>query len=90
MYWIIYCFLPGLIFSRSHYNYNRRRAPILNRLAASEYLTRKSRANNDLFEEFQSGSLERECVEEICVFEEVSEAFEGENIAKRKGVIKNL
>jgi len=63
-------------------HYNRKRTPMLvgiNKLVANEYLTRRSRANNDLFEEFQSGSLERECVEEICVYEEVSEAFEGKD-----------
>ena len=57
----------------------------INKLAANEYLTRRSRANNDLFEEFQSGSLERECVEEICVYEEVSEAFEGKDNYQRIG-----
>ncbi|XP_044143744.1 vitamin K-dependent protein S-like isoform X1 [Bufo gargarizans] len=43
--------------------------------AASQFLSRKKRANS-FFEESKSGDLERECVEELCGKEEAREIFE--------------
>uniref|UniRef100_UPI00398E5513 vitamin K-dependent protein C n=1 Tax=Pristiophorus japonicus TaxID=55135 RepID=UPI00398E5513 len=46
----------------------------LSQKAATDVLRIRKRANS-IFEEMKSGNLERECNEEICVFEEVNEAF---------------
>lgn len=43
--------------------------------AASQFLTRKKRANS-FFEESKGGDLERECIEELCGKEEAREIFE--------------
>ncbi|XP_051716237.1 coagulation factor IXa [Ctenopharyngodon idella] len=45
---------------------------------ADEILRRHRRANTGLFEEFQKGNVERECMEEKCVLEEAREAFEND------------
>lgn len=42
---------------------------------ANRFLQRTKRANS-LFEEFKSGNIERECIEERCSKEEAREAFE--------------
>eukprot|EP00063_Salmo_salar_P033048 XP_014007883.1 PREDICTED: coagulation factor X-like [Salmo salar] len=39
-------------------------------------LDRARRANSGYFEEMKQGNLERECVEEICNYEEAREVFE--------------
>ena len=47
---------------------------ITDKSLASSFLsskTRVKRSNNDLFEEWHAGDLERECFEEPCIFEEV-------------------
>lgn len=43
---------------------------------ASAVLQRRRRANSGFLEEMQQGNLERECVEEICNYEEAREVFE--------------
>uniref|UniRef100_A0A8D0GMS6 Coagulation factor VII n=1 Tax=Sphenodon punctatus TaxID=8508 RepID=A0A8D0GMS6_SPHPU len=47
------------------------------RFEANNLLQRQKRANSP-FEELKEGSLERECFEEICSFEEVNEIFKDE------------
>ncbi|XP_062866544.1 coagulation factor VIIi [Trichomycterus rosablanca] len=49
---------------------------------ASSLLQRFRRANSGFFEEVKPGNLERECIEEICDYEEAREVFE--NDAKTK------
>jgi len=44
--------------------------------AAKTILTRQKRNNNGIFEETFGANLERECIEEICSFDEVMEVFE--------------
>ncbi|XP_029282995.1 coagulation factor VIIi [Cottoperca gobio] len=46
---------------------------------ASRVLTRGRRANSGFLEELKQGNLERECVEEICDYEEAREVFEDED-----------
>ncbi|TDH03643.1 hypothetical protein EPR50_G00143980 [Perca flavescens] len=43
---------------------------------ASQVLVRSRRANLEYFEELKPGNVERECVEEICDYEEAGEVFE--------------
>ena len=45
---------------------------------ASEYLHRSKRYNSHVIEELREGNWERECVEEICGYEEVREVFEND------------
>ncbi|KAI9514644.1 hypothetical protein NQZ68_031531 [Dissostichus eleginoides] len=44
--------------------------------AADNVLRRHKRYNTGVFEEFQEGNLERECIEEVCDLEEAREVFE--------------
>ncbi|XP_048408832.1 coagulation factor IX-like isoform X2 [Stegostoma tigrinum] len=46
--------------------------------AAARFLSRFRRANKWRLEEFLSGNLEKECLEEICSKEEVREIFEND------------
>ena len=50
--------------------------PTLDRSEASQFLSRRRRANSGGIEEIQEGNLERECIEEVCNFEEAREVFE--------------
>lgn len=43
---------------------------------ASSVLQRVRRANSGFFEEIKRGDLQRECIEEICDYEEAREVFE--------------
>lgn len=43
---------------------------------ANTVLHRWRRANSGFLEEMQQGNLERECIEEICSYEEAREVFE--------------
>lgn len=43
---------------------------------ADGVLQRRRRANSGFLEEVQQGNLERECVEEVCDYEEAREVFE--------------
>lgn len=43
---------------------------------AVSLLRRTKRANKGFMEELLKGNLERECLEEVCVYEEAREAFE--------------
>lgn len=43
---------------------------------AHEVLQRSRRANSGWFEELKMGDLERECLEELCSYEEAREVFE--------------
>ena len=64
---------PNILASRSNYNQPISR----NRRQASSFLisNRKKRSNAGIFEEWGANDLERECYEEICNFEELSEAL---------------
>uniref|UniRef100_D3Z215 Coagulation factor X n=1 Tax=Mus musculus TaxID=10090 RepID=D3Z215_MOUSE len=53
----------------------------INRERANNVLARTRRANS-FFEEFKKGNLERECMEEICSYEEVREIFEDDEKTK--------
>ncbi|XP_059509359.1 coagulation factor X-like isoform X1 [Stegostoma tigrinum] len=50
----------------------------LQKSAAARFLSRFRRANKWRLEEFLSGNLEKECLEEICSKEEVREIFEND------------
>lgn len=45
---------------------------------ANEILVRRKRASSYLLEELFEGNLEKECYEEICVYEEAREVFEND------------
>lgn len=47
----------------------------INREHANDVLARIRRANSFFFEELRKGNLERECMEEICSYEEAHEVF---------------
>lgn len=46
---------------------------------ANNILQRWRRANSGFLEELKQGNLERECIEEICSYEEAREVFEDED-----------
>ncbi|XP_041834359.1 coagulation factor VII-like [Melanotaenia boesemani] len=48
---------------------------------ADTVLRRWRRANSGFLEEFKQGNIERECIEEICDYEEAREAFENDDKA---------
>ncbi len=48
----------------------------LDKDGASSVLQRAKRANSGFLEEMKRGNLERECIEEICDYEEAREVFE--------------
>ncbi|CAB1429610.1 unnamed protein product [Pleuronectes platessa] len=50
---------------------------------ANALLPRSRRANSGFLEELKQGNLERECVEEICDYEEAREVFEDEDQTKK-------
>uniref|UniRef100_UPI0037E99BB9 uncharacterized protein n=1 Tax=Semicossyphus pulcher TaxID=241346 RepID=UPI0037E99BB9 len=50
---------------------------------ADAVLQRWRRANSGFLEELQQGNLERECIEEVCVYEEAREVFEDEDRTKQ-------
>lgn len=47
---------------------------------ANSILTRSKRANSGFLEELKQGNLERECIEEICDYEEAREIFENDQL----------
>lgn len=49
------------------------------RREASAVLRRWRRANSGFLEEMQQGNLERECIEEVCDYEEAREVFEDDD-----------
>lgn len=49
---------------------------------ANQVLTRHRRANS-MFEELKQGNVERECMEERCVYEEAREIFEDDKKTAR-------
>lgn len=51
------------------------RGVFINREHANDVLARIRRANSFFFEEVRKGNLERECMEEICSYEEAHEIF---------------
>ncbi|XP_061745374.1 coagulation factor VIIi [Nerophis ophidion] len=53
-------------------------AVFVERREASDVLTRRTRANTGFLEELKQGNLERECMEEMCDYEEAREVFEDE------------
>nr|XP_023690948.1 uncharacterized protein LOC111855790 [Paramormyrops kingsleyae] len=50
---------------------------------AHSVLHRPRRANTGLLEELKQGNLERECIEEVCDYEEAREVFEDDTLANR-------
>lgn len=50
----------------------------LRRDDANSMLRRFRRANTGLLEEVKAGNLERECIEEVCDYEEAREVFEND------------
>lgn len=56
---------------------------------ANSVLQRWRRANS-LFEEVKQGNLERECIEEICSYEEAREVFEDEDLTVRHTEFLNV
>ncbi|XP_030635440.1 coagulation factor VII [Chanos chanos] len=50
---------------------------------AHSFLDRKKRANSGYLEELKQGNLERECIEEICNYEEAREVFEDDTMTKQ-------
>lgn len=50
----------------------------LRRDDANSVLRRFRRANSGYLEELKAGNLERECIEEICDYEEAREVFEND------------
>ncbi|GAA6092506.1 coagulation factor VIIi [Tachysurus ichikawai] len=53
-------------------------AVFLRRDDANSVLRRFRRANSGYLEELKAGNLERECIEEICDYEEAREVFEND------------
>ena len=47
--------------------------------SAAHQLLRVRRANTGFLEELKAGNIERECMEEICNYEEAREAFENDD-----------
>ncbi|KAM3934859.1 coagulation factor VII [Leptodactylus fuscus] len=68
-FWIILMFMPLITF-----------AVFLETKEANTLL--RSRRANSIFEEFKAGSLERECIEEKCSYEEAREIFKDERRTK--------
>ncbi|KAJ4919950.1 hypothetical protein JOQ06_029501 [Pogonophryne albipinna] len=58
-------------------------AVFLERQQANIVLQRWRRANSGFLEELKQGNLERECIEEICSYEEAREVFEDEDRTKQ-------
>lgn len=57
----------------------------LDRRQALSLLRRVRRANVGFLEEMRKGNLERECVEEVCNYEEAFEALESSSATVREG-----
>ncbi|XP_058236067.1 coagulation factor VIIi isoform X1 [Hemibagrus wyckioides] len=55
-------------------------AVFLRRDDANSVLRRSRRANSGFLEEVKGGNLERECIEEICDYEEAREVFEDDDL----------
>ncbi|XP_068124183.1 coagulation factor X [Hyperolius riggenbachi] len=68
MYLVILTFLPVVLLEQQE-------TVFLNHDKANSVLGRFKRANS-AFEEWKKGNLERECVEEVCSYEEAREVFE--------------
>ncbi|MCJ8747852.1 hypothetical protein PDJAM_G00158170 [Pangasius djambal] len=58
-------------------------AVFLRRSDAHSVLRRFRRANSGFLEEVKPGNLERECIEEICDYEEAREVFEDDDLTKQ-------
>lgn len=56
---------------------------------ANAVLQRWRRANSGFLEEMQQGNLERECIEEICDYEEAREVFEDDDKTVRVFPVAN-
>ncbi|XP_040887956.1 coagulation factor VII-like isoform X2 [Toxotes jaculatrix] len=50
---------------------------------ADRVLQRRRRANSGFLEELRQGNLERECIEEICNYEEAREVFEDDDKTRK-------
>ncbi len=59
----------------------------LNKDGASSVLQRVRRGNSGFLEEMKRGNLERECIEEICDYEEAREVFEDDTKTVRHIVL---
>lgn len=71
--WVSPCPLTGSAFFPCH-------AVFLSASKANTVLARWKRAGSYLLEELFEGNLEKECYEEICVYEEAREVFENDAI----------
>lgn len=60
----------------------------LDQQKALSVLQRVRRANRGLLEEMRAGNLERECLEELCSYEEAFEALESTTATVRRGPSK--
>ncbi|XP_068165602.1 coagulation factor VIIi [Antennarius striatus] len=58
-------------------------AVFVQRPEANAVLQRWRRANSGYFEELKQGNLERECIEEICNYEEAREVFEDDDLTRQ-------
>ncbi|KAI5090126.1 coagulation factor VIIi precursor [Silurus meridionalis] len=58
-------------------------AVFLKRNDASSVLRRSRRANTGILEELKAGNLERECLEEVCDYEEAREVFEDDLVTNQ-------
>ncbi|KAM5278757.1 vitamin K-dependent protein Z isoform 1-T1 [Hipposideros larvatus] len=73
--------LPSTLAAAGHHQSpgsRRRVRAFLSASKANEVLVRWKRAKSYLLEEFFEGNLEKECYEEICVYEEAREVFEND------------
>lgn len=57
---------------------------------ADSVLRRWRRANSGFLEEIKPGNLERECIEEICDYEEAREVFEDDEKTVRTDGVSSL
>jgi len=56
----------------------------LDERSAGSFISRKLLKNSWDFEAVVPGNIERECMEEICSYEEAREVFEDDKLAVRK------
>ncbi|XP_044142354.1 coagulation factor VII [Bufo gargarizans] len=70
-FWVFVMFMPLLTF-----------AVFIQSKEANTVLRSRTRRANSIFEEFKTGSLERECHEEICSYEEAREIFKDDRRTK--------
>ncbi|KAJ8405960.1 hypothetical protein AAFF_G00308480 [Aldrovandia affinis] len=75
--------LRALLLAPLAFSFNVWASVFIRKDDAHVLLHRSRRANAGFFEEIKKGNLERECVEEICDFEEAHEVFEDDALTKQ-------